>query len=144
MNVLMNFFKSLWYTIISLISISFIIEKCIQFLKKIINTYTTSGEVLKQFSIITISIFIFFFMFVSMACLCFIFKALYNLWLFFYYSLLCTYSYSRVQINVDENNIIKDSYIEFSNGDKVPLDITKIVSNVTDENNAQDNNNEGE
>lgn len=65
-------------------------------------------------------------------------KALVSIILAFYYSLFYNDRCTRMQIKIDENNRIKESYMELKNGDIIPLIISKIVAdkpiNLEDDN----------
>lgn len=79
--------------------------------------------------IIQISCIIICICFMSVAFISFSIKALISLILVFYYGLFYQNIYSNLQIRIDEQNRIKESYIEFKNGDILPVIISKIVTN---------------
>lgn len=55
-------------------------------------------------------------------------KALVSIILAFYYGLFYNDRCTRMQIKIDENDRIKESYIELKNGDIIPVLISKIVA----------------
>lgn len=67
-------------------------------------------------------------------------KALVSIILSFYYGLFYNDRRVRMQIKIDENNRIKESYMELKNGDIIPVVISKIVGDKPVE--FEENNNE--
>lgn len=56
---------------------------------------------------------------------CFSIKTIYHMVLFYYKTFVKSYD-EQINLAVDENNIIRKSYVEFSNGKIIPINITKI------------------
>lgn len=141
MNGVTNICKSIWYTFLGLTCCAFTMQICIPLLEKCNFEYEVIGGIFfKGFDIIKVSLILFGTGFFIISTICFAIKAIYNLWMFFYYTFFYTGSKSKVQINVDESNHIVDSYMEFSNGEKVPLYITRVIGKINEEENKTDNN----
>ena len=119
--------------LLTIIGVFIFARFCIPLMDKMVNIYETIGPFkYSSFKELVLGIgemtfIIFYIAFFAMAILCFAAKAIYNLWLFFYYLLFYNNNYDKIQINVNDENQIIDSYLEFRNGDRLPLYINKIV-----------------
>lgn len=126
-------FKSIWYLLLTITCRSLLIQNWFPLIDEIDNKYETIGIFFTDFGVIKTTLIIFCVVFFIVSAICFVIKAIYNLWLFFYYQLFYNNKYNKIQVNINEENKITDSYLEFNNGDRVPLYITKIVGNTINE-----------
>lgn len=133
MNPVLNFFKSFFISLAATIMCLLAVQIMIPLFKKeminISSSITFYG--LKAFSS---WIIIFFTIFVVLAAISFTIKAIWELILFFYFTIFYVDKYDSVNLSVDQNNVIRESYVEFKNGQKVPIQISKIVYNNPQEN----------
>lgn len=95
----------------------------------IIITFFTEGN-LNFFKFLTGCVWIWFLLFMISTCIAFIIKSLYSLALFHYYSLF--YTDREINVYVDENRIIRDSFVELSDGRVIPIKIRKIIMGKSD------------
>lgn len=121
-------FKSIIYVFLSVMT-SYIVHMYLPFTFDIISKYseiTMFREILILSLMISISL-VFLALFIT-----FIIKALQHLAMFtydvFFRNTDYTTDYKNVIIEVDENNIINKSYIEFMNGQKIPFLISRMVA----------------
>lgn len=71
---------------------------------------------------------IFFAIFTILGVIALIIKSLGHMVLCFYYFFFYKNKYERIQLKIDEKEkLIKDCYVELKNGEKVPIEIYKVV-----------------
>ena len=91
----------------------------------------TQYESLRPFDKVIITpLYIFMVLFFLLLLISLIIKAIQEIISFFYYAFFYNNKYDKMEIKIDQNNIIKESFIQFKNGDILPITISKIVTNV--------------
>lgn len=66
-------------------------------------------------------------------------KALQNLFLGFYYGLFYNPKYDNMHIKIDQDDIIRESFMELKNGEKIPIFISRIVTHKPESNTGENN-----
>ena len=128
-NFFKSFFASLVATIISLFTMQIMIPLFLKEVNKISSSITFYG-----FKAFGSWLIIFFTSFCVLGSIFFILKAIIEMIKFFYYSIFYNGNqYDKINLSVDQDNIIRESYVEFKNGQKLPIDIRKIVYNPVEE-----------
>lgn len=133
-NFFRSFFVSLAATIISLFTIQIMIPI---FLKEVNNI--SLGIPFYGFKAFGCWIILFLTVFCVFGSIFFILKSIIELIKFFYFSLFYTgKNYDKINLTVDQNNIIRESFVEFKNGQRLPIEINKIVYNPDAEDKKQE------
>lgn len=127
-----NFFKSMLYTLGATIGTIFTIQTGIPMILNNITQYEKIGIWFKGFGVIKFGFILFINLFFIIGSIVFAIKAIYTMWLCYYYAFVYKNAYNSIKINVDENNVIQESYMEFKNGNKIPIEISRIQTVVPD------------
>ena len=123
MVAIFNFLMSACWTLVSVIWIDKVIIKdlplMIESLSKT-NTFILAFQIFVLFAIVSFGI-------------AYIIKAIQHMYLFLCYTFFkeredYTEKYKSVTVEIDENNFINKSYIEFMNGQKIPFLISRMVA----------------
>lgn len=134
MRILKNFYQFMLYTILAIFAF-----KAFQIiypeLELILEVHDFKFGTIFKLSNIIIAI-----LFTGASTIAFALKALVSLISMFYYGLFYEDRCTRMQIKIDENNRIRESYMELKNGDIIPVIISKIITDKHIE--FEENNNE--
>ena len=96
--------------------------------------YTYSIKNLFIISVLSFSALLLIFMVIS-----FTLKSLQNLFLGFYYGLFYNPKYDNMHIKIDQDDIIRESFMELRNGEKIPIFISRIVTHKPESNTGENN-----
>lgn len=124
-----NLFKSLLYTIAFSIMINIVMED--MFLVDFIKGMIKYGWVDDLKNKILMGLYLFFILYVVTIIIFFGIKSIWHMILFHYDILF--YNKKEIHVTVDEDYIIRDSFVELSGGKIIPIKIKKIIMNKPDE-----------
>ena len=119
---LKDIYKSLGYCILLVFWGAFTID-IIDRTKNLIYDFTYTFK-----NCIIIGFVIFVLLLSIIATVTFIIKAFQHLLSFFYYGFF--YNYDKMQIKIDEENKIQESYMELKNGKIIPINISRVSIKV--------------
>lgn len=91
-------------------------------LNKIIGVFYTNNI----FKVIGICFYIFICLLVIFGSIAFFIGTIFHLIMFYYYAFFYKHNDREINITVDENYIIRDSFVELSNGRIIPIKIKKV------------------
>ena len=128
-----NICKSWWYSLLLLIYAKITYYSITSINIKLLNDFSIKGT-LKQAN----TLFIFALLFAILIYTAR--KLIISLYLTFYYGLYNENNMDKIEIKIDQNNIIRDSYMELSNGNKIPINISKIVTRIPEDSATGENN----
>ena len=122
-----TFLSSFLCTFLAILSL-----KC--FFKLLPTVVTTVGDYTYLFEHwFKSTLLLFIFLVAVFASLSFIVGAIMNMFLFFYYTFFYTFKFSKMEILIDQNDFIQDSFVEYKNGDRLPVEIKRMVTNLPKE-----------
>ena len=127
------FFLSLLYSVLALIFIALTLRLDLSIFEPIFSPYK-----LNIFKLIKIGTYAFMCLFVLSGCITFVIAAIKNIILFHYF-LITPNDDKTINVTVDENYIIRDSFLELSNGKIIPIKIKKIVMNKPENESKEEN-----
>lgn len=90
-------------------------------------------------NMIVISTLVFIILLMVFIIISFALKSLQNLFLGFYYGLFYNPKYDNMHIKIDQDDIIRESFMELKNGDKIPIFISRIVTHKPESNTGENN-----
>lgn len=96
--------------------------------------YTYNIKNLFIFSVLSFSALLLIFMVIS-----FTLKSLQNLFLGFYYGLFYNPKHDKMHIKIDQDDIIRESFMELKNGERIPVFISRIVTHKPESNVGENN-----
>ena len=121
-NTITHFILSFIYTIFSILCMSCALK---------INVEKAMSALFANGIFITISrgFYVFSCLLVLIGSLTFTIGAILHMVLMFYHAFFAYQGGRQINVTVDENYIIRDSFLELSNGKIIPINIKKIVMN---------------
>ena len=86
-----------------------------------------------------ISLKIFIVLLLVSGTIVFTIKTIQCLFLAYYYGLFYNPKYDNMHIKIDQDGIIRESFIELKNGEKIPVFISRIVTHKPESNTGENN-----
>lgn len=119
-----HFFKGMFYSILGILWMN-LFQYLIPYLVKNIPNLIRHQNLWES---LKLCFGIFFAIFTILGVIALIIKSLGHMVLCFYYFFFYKNKYEKIQLKIDEKEkIIKDCYVELKNGEKVPIEIYKVV-----------------
>lgn len=76
---------------------------------------------------VSIALWVFSILFFMGTLISSIIKVIYHMILYCYYTFFYGSSYSKIHLKIDENDIIRESYVELKNKKIVPIEISRVI-----------------
>lgn len=90
-------------------------------------------------NMIAISTLIFIILLMLFIIISFLLKSIQNLFLGFYYGLFYNPKHDKMYIKIDQDDIIRESFMELKNGEKIPIFISRIVTHQPESTTGENN-----